>query len=247
MQIIYELKYRPTTAGDWYGLDRVQRSYQSIIKGIVFNDHTSIDTLVSNVSDKHYKLSELNRFPIDDRSYPAIIRWASTKRGFRRAAFTYAKRLKYEGMLTYPAIMAALYAINEKLPLGDRIKARTLEKLYADILTKSDQWDTKLSKEALRAVRSDLGRQRGEQLTAEKENRINQINEAIKTGSFTKPSGGINKTKIAEYLGLDRRTVYSLLPLALAMLVILLWIRPTLCHNPIFPILQDKQEWGEVA
>lgn len=242
IQIIYELKHRSTTAGDWYGLDRLRKSYERVINGVIFNDHASINTDVSEGVGERYRPRQLQAFPIDDRSYPAIIRWANSKRGFRRAAFTYAKRLKYEGMLTYPAIMASLYALNEKLSTGERFKARVLEKLAKDILDRSVEWLEKLPPEELRAVRVDLGKRRGEQLQAEKIERIEEIKAAISTGDFTKPGGTVNQSKLSEFLGLHRNTIRNLIPFVLTVALILLWIRPTLLPNPLFPPPNDGIE-----
>lgn len=244
IQIVYELKHRPTTAGDWYALDRLRHSYKNVISGATFNDHLVIDGNGWEATGEVFRALQLQVFPHDDRSYPAIIKWASSKKAFRRVSFIYAKRLKYEGMLTYPAIMAALYALNAKLPSMDRIKMRILERLTSDILVKSDQWDTKLSKEALRAVRSDLGRQRGEQLQGEKQDRVIQIKEAVNNGDFTKPNGEINKSKLADYLRVHRNTVSTLLPLAMAMMILILWIRPTYAFSPIFSISLGGSERG---
>lgn len=242
VQIIYELLHRPTTAGDWYTLDRLRKSYERVINGLIFNDHASINTDLSKASEERYRPQQLQAFPLDDRSYPSIIRWASSKKGFRRAAFTYAKRLKYEGMLSYPAIMAAVYALNEKLPHGERFKVRTLEKLANDILERSGAWPEKLPPEELQAVRVELGKRRGEQLQAEKIERIEEIKAAISTGNFTKPSGSINQAKLSEFLGLHRNTIRNLIPLVIMALVVILWIRPTLSLNPLFPLHQDGTE-----
>lgn len=232
IQVAYELKYKPTKSNDWYFIADLQRSYQSVINGIRFDDHLIIkgDGWESNATA--YTLQELKVFPTDERAYPVIIRWATSKKTFRSKAFTYAKRLKYEGLLSYPSMMGALCAMNSKMKKTEQHKTRTLERLTNDILAQSDQWGTKLPKEALRAVRSDLGKQRAEQLQAEKQDRVIQIKEAINKGDFTKPNGEINKTKLADYLNVDRRTIFTLLPLVTAMMIIL-WIRPA-CDFPSF-------------
>lgn len=247
MQIVYELRHRPTTSGDWYKLDRLQRSYENVINGVIFNDHVSINTDGWEATGEAFKASQLQVFPLVDQSYPAIMRWANSKKGFRRSAFTYAKRLKYERMLTYPAIMAALYALNEKLPTLERIKTRTLERLANELLDKSSQWESKLPIEALKALRSDLGRQRGDQLSIERNDRIKQISEAIKTGEFTKPSGAVNQMKLAEFLGIHRNTVRNLIPFVLMAMIVILWIRPAYALSPLFPHSESMKIWGEVA
>lgn len=68
----------------------------------------------------------------------------------------------------------------------------------------------------LKQIRSQLGKQRGEQLTAEKENRIMAIKNAINTGKFTKPSGTINQLKLSAFLGVHRNTIRNLIPFAIA-------------------------------
>jgi hypothetical protein len=78
-----------------------------------------------------------------------------------------------------------------------------------------------------------LGTQRGKQLQEEKQDRINQIKEAVNNGDFTKPNGQINKSKLADYLGIDRRTVFNLLPLLVGVMVMLLWIRTTYTLPPL--------------
>lgn len=225
IQIAYELNYRPSTSGDWYFIADLRRSYQVIISGATFHDHLIIEGDGWDVTGHTYKLQELKRFPMDERKYPAIMRWASSKKTFRSKAFVYGRRLKYEGLLTYPAMMGALVTMNTKLPSGERMKVRTLERLTHDILVKSDEWAVKLSKEALHACRSDLGIQRGRQLQVDKEDRVKQIKEAISSGDFTKPSGAINQKKIADYLGVHRNTIKNLLPFVLMVMVVLLWIR----------------------
>lgn len=240
MQIIYELEYKPSNPSDWYTIDKLIFSYQHHINGVIFNDHAFSNINVPKASEKRYSLSELKVFPFDDRSYPAIMRWSNSKKGFRRVAFTYAKRLKYEQLLTYPAIMGAIFALHEKLPTGERMKARTLEKLANDILERSREWKEKLPPEQLHVVRVGLGVRRGEQLQAEKEERIEVIKEALKSGEFLKPSGSINQVKLSEFLGLHRNTIRNLIPFVLMALLILLWIRPpTLSPNPLFSISED--------
>lgn len=247
VQVAYELKYRPTTHYDWYFVADLQRSYQSIIKGVVFNDSLIIENDGWESIGKSFTLTELKIFPTDDAPYPVIVRWATTKKNFRRSAFLYARRLKYEGLFSSASIMGALTVINSKMIQAEQQKARTLEKLKNDILAQSDKWVVKLSKEALHIVRSDLGKQRGKQLQTDKEKRVNQIKNAVSSGAFLKPSGEINRSKLAEYLGMDRRTVFNLLPLAMAILVIILWIRPTYANASLFPLIQEVKEWGAVA
>ena len=179
IQVTYELKYKPTKSNDWYFIADIQRSYQAIINGALFNDHLIIEGDGWESNATAYTLQELKVFPTDERAYPVLIRWATSKRTFRSKAFTYAKRLKYEGLLCYPSMMGAVYAMNAKMKKTEQHKTRTLQRLTNDILAQSDQWDTKLPKEALRAVRSDLGKQRAEQLQAEKQDRVIQIKEAI--------------------------------------------------------------------
>lgn len=227
VQVAYELKYKPTKPNDWYFIADIQRSYQTIINGALFNDHLIIEGDGWESSGTAYTLQELKVFPMDERAYPVIMKWPMSKKTFRNKAFTYAKRLKYEGLMCYPSMMGAVCAMNAKMKKTEQHKARTLERLTNDILAQSDHWDTKLSKEALRTVRSDLGKQRAEQLQAEKENRVIQIKEAIDKGDFTKPNGEINKTKLADYLNVDRRTIFTLLPLVIATMIVILWIRPT--------------------
>jgi hypothetical protein len=227
IQVAYELKYRPMKSNDWYFIADLQRSYQSVIKGIRFNDHLIIEGDGWVSTGELYTLTELKLFPTDERSYPVIMKWATSKKTFRGAAFTFAKRLKYEKLLCFASIMGAVSAMNAKLKTTEQHKLRTLERLTNDILAQSDGWVVKLSKESLKAFRADLGRQRGEQLTAEKEDRIYQIKEAINSGDFVKPSGEINKSKLAEFLGVNRRTIYNLLPFVVGVMVILLWIRTT--------------------
>lgn len=239
IQIAYELKYKPTKSNDWYFIADIRRSYQAIINGALFNDNLIIEGDGWESNATAYTLQELKVFPMDERAYPVIIRWATNKKTFRSKAFTYAKRLKYEGLLCYPSMMGALSAMNSKMKKTEQHKARTLERLTNDILAQSDKWDTKLPKEALRAVRSDLGKQRAEQLQAQKQNRVIQIKEAIDKGDFTKPNGEINKTKLADYLNVDRRTIFTLLPLVMAMIIIL-WIRPA-CD---FPSFFSSSLWG---
>ncbi|MDP3682476.1 MAG: hypothetical protein Q8S01_00955 [Ignavibacteria bacterium] len=222
IQVAYELKYRPITPFDWYFVADVQRSYQAVIKGVIFNDSLIIENDGWESAGKSYTLAELKIFPTDGAPYPVIMRWASTKKTFRTVAFIYAKRLKYEGLLSPASVMGALTAINSKMSQTQQQKVRTLERLKDDILAQSDEWVIKLSKEALHIVKSDLGKQRGKQLQADKEKRINQIRDAVSSGAFMKPSGEINRSKLAEYLGIDRRTVFNLLPLAL---MVVLWIR----------------------
>lgn len=222
IQVAYELKYRPNKPFDWYFIADLQRSYQSVVKGVIFNDSLIVECDGWESTGERYTLEKLKIFPTDGAPYPVIIRWAKTKKTFRTVAFIYAKRLKYEGLLSSASIMGALTAINSKMSQTEQQKARTLERLKNDILAQSDSWVVKLSKEALHIVKSDLGKQRGKQLQAEKENRINQIKDAVNSGAFMKPSGEINKSKLAEYLGIDRKTVFNLLPLTL---MVVLWIR----------------------
>lgn len=227
IQVAYELKYKPTKSNDWYFIADIQRSYQAIINGALFNDNLVIEGDGWESNGTAYTLQELKMFPTDERAYPVIIRWATSKKTFRSKAFTYAKRLKYEGLLCYPSMMGALSAMNSKMKKTEQHKARTLERLTNDILAQSDQWDTKLPKEALRAVRSDLGVQRGKQKQGEKENRINQMQEVVDSGNFTKPNGKINKSKLADYLGADRRTIHNLFPFLVGVMVLLLWMKTT--------------------
>lgn len=227
IKVAYELKYRPTKSNEWYFIADLQRSYQAVIKGIRLDDHLIIEGSGWESNGTAYTLTELKLFPTDGRAYPPIIRWASNKKTFRSKAFTYAKRLKYEGLLSFASMMGALIVINSKMKTTEQHKIRTLERLTNDILAQSDEWAVKLSKNDLTAFRSDLGRQRGEQLQDEKQDRINRMSEAIKSGDFVKPSGEINKSKLAEFLGVDRRTIYNLLPFVLGVIMMLiLWIRP---------------------
>lgn len=227
IQVAYELRYKPTKPNDWYFIADIQRSYQAIINGALFNDQLIIEGDEWESNGTTYTLQELKVFPTDERAYPVLIRWATSKKTFRSKAFIYAKRLKYEGLLCYPSMMGALSAMNSKMKKAEQHKARTLERLTNDILAQSDQWDTKLPKEALRAVRSALGQRRGKQLQAEKEDRVIQIKEAIDKGGFKKTNGEINKTKLADYIGVSRRTISNLLPLVMAMIIVILWIRPS--------------------
>ena len=71
----------------------------------------------------------------------------------------------------------------------------------------------KLSKEELYCVRSALGGQREKQLQDVKQVHIEQIRKAVDSGAFMKPNGKINKSKLADYLRIDRQTVFNLLPL----------------------------------
>jgi len=71
------------------------------------------------------------------------------------------------------------------------------------------------------------------EVQAKKQNRVIQIKEAIDKGDFTKPNGEINKIKLADYLSIDRRTIFTLLPLVMAMMILILWIRPA-CDFPSF-------------
>jgi hypothetical protein len=235
IQVAYELKYKPIKSGDWYFIADLQRSYLSIIKEVTFNDNLIIDGDGWDSTGQIYTLTELKTFPTDGVSYPLIMRWASTKKTFRGKAFLYAKRLKYEGLLSFASMMGAVTAINSKMKKTEQQKIRTLERLTNEILSKSDEWAVKLSKEALTAFRSDLGRQRGEQLQEEKQDRIHRMQEAINSGEFVKPSGEVNKSKLAEFLGVDRRTIYNLLPFVLGVIMMLiLWIRPTHDINALF-------------
>lgn len=233
IQVAYELKYKPTKSNDWYFIADLQRSYLSIIKGVIFNDHLIIEGAGWESNGTVYTLQELKVFPTDGVFYPVIMRWATTKKTFRGKAFLYAKRLKYEGLLSYASMMGAVAAINFKMKKTEQHKIRTLERLATEILSKSDEWAVKLSKEALTAFRSDLGMQRGKQLQEEKQDRINQIKEAVNNGDFTKPNGQINKSMLADYLGIDRRTVFNLLPLLVGVMVMLLWIRTTYTLPPL--------------
>ncbi|MDD2265776.1 hypothetical protein [Sulfuricurvum sp.] len=235
IQVAYELKYRPTKSNEWYFIADLQRSYQSVINGVRFDDHLVIEGNGWESTGELYTLTELKVFPTDGRAYPPIIRWASNKKTFRSKAFTYAKRLKYEGLLSFASMMGALIVINSKMKATEQHKARTLERLTNDILAQSDEWVVKLSKTGLTALRSDLGQKRGKQLSAEKQDRIHQISNAINSGAFVKPSGEINKSKLAEFLGVDRRTIYNLLPFVLGVIMMLiLWIRPTHDINALF-------------
>lgn len=227
IQVAYELKYRPTKSNEWYFIADLQRSYQSVINSIRFDDYLVIEGNGWESTGKLYTLTELKLFPTDGRAYPVIIRWASNKKTFRSKAFTYAKRLKYEGLLSYASMMGALIVLNSKMKTTEQHRIRTLERLTNDILAQSDEWVVKLSKTGLIAHRSDLGQKRGKQLSAEKQDRIHQISDAINSGAFVKPSGEINKSKLAEFLGVDRRTIYNLLPFVLGVIMMLiLWIRP---------------------
>lgn len=244
IQVAYELKYKPTKSNDWYFIADIQRMYQAMISAVTFDDHLIIEGDGWESNGTAYTLQELKVFPTDERAYPVIIRWATSKKTFRSKAFTYAKRLKYEGLLCYPSMMGALSAMNSKMKKTEQHKVRTLQRLTNDILAQSDQWDTKLQKEALRAVRSDLGKQRAEQLQAQKQDRVIQIKEAIDKGGFTKPNGEINKTKLADYLNVDRRTIFTLLPLVMAMMIVILWIRPTCDFPSLFPYSLGGSEKG---
>jgi len=236
IQVAYELKYKPTKSNDWYFIADIQRSYQAIIDGVAFHDNLIIEGDGWVSTGTTYTLQELKVFPTDERAYPVIIRWATTKKTFRGKAFLYAKRLKYEGLLSYAAMMGAVTAINSKMVKVEQHKIRTLERLTNEILSKSDEWVVKLSKEALTTLKSDLGVQRGKQLQEEKQDRINQIKEAVNNGDFTKPNGQINKSKLADYLRVHRNTISSLLPLVMAMMILILWIRPAYDFNPLFSI-----------
>jgi hypothetical protein len=172
IQVAYELKYKPTKSNDWYFIADIQRSYQAIINGALFNDHLIIEGDGWESNATAYTLQELKVFPMDERSYPVLIRWATSKKTFRSKAFTYAKRLKYEGLLCYPSMMGALSAMNSKMKKTEQHKVRTLQRLTNDILAQSDQWDTKLSKEALRVVRSDLEKQSKEPNSSKPKNKI---------------------------------------------------------------------------
>lgn len=244
IQVAYELKYKPTKSNDWYFIADIQRMYQAMISAVTFDDHLIIEGDGWESNGTAYTLHELKIFPTDKRAYPVIIRWATSKKTFRSKAFTYAKRLKYEGLLCYPSMMGALSAMNSKMKKTEQHKARTLQRLTNDILAQSDQWDTKLPKEALRAVRSDLGKQRGKQLQAEKQDRIIQIKEAIETKNFTKPNGEINKTKLGDYIEVSRRTISNLLPLVMAMMIVILWIRPACNFPSLFPYSLGGNERG---
>lgn len=227
IQVAYELKYQTQKSGDWYFIADLQRSYQSIIKGIMLNDNIIIDGEGWDSNGIAYTLQDLKIFPTDERSYPVIMRWATTKKTFRSKAFIYAKRLKYEGLLSCASMMGAVTAMNSKMKKTEQHKTRTLERLTNDILAQSDEWAVKLSKEALHYVRSDLGVHRGKQLKEEKQDRINQIKQAVNSGDFVKPNGEINKSKLADYLRIDRRTVFNLLPLLVGVMVMLLWVKTT--------------------
>ena len=115
--------------------------------------------------------------------------------------------------MSYASMMGALSAINSKMVKSEQHKIRTLERLTNDILKQSDKWAVKLSKEALYCVRSALGVRRGKQLQEIKQLHISQIKKAVDSGKFLKPNGEINKSKLADYLGLFRHTVFNLLPL----------------------------------
>jgi hypothetical protein len=247
VQAVYELKYKPITSGDWYSISNLRRSYQSVISEISFDDHLIIEGNGWEATGELFKLSQLQVFPSVEVKYPTIIKWARSKKTFRGKAFFYCKRLKYEGLLSYPAIMAALLAMNSKLSVGERMKVRTLERLVNDILVKSDEWVVKLSKEALHIVKSDLGKQRAEQLQAQKEDRVKQIKEAVSSGVFTKPSGAINQKKLAEFIGVHRNTIINLLPLVMAMMILIFWIRPAYDFNPLLSIsLGGAREGGTI-
>jgi hypothetical protein len=236
IQVAYELKYKPTKSNDWYFIADLQRSYQSIIEGVAFHDNLIIEGDGWDSVGTTYTLQELKVFPTDERAYPVIIRWATNKKTFRSKAFIYAKRLKYEGLLSYAAMMGAVTAINSKMVKVEQHKIRTLERLTNEILSKSDEWVVKLSKEALTTLKSDLGVQRGKQLQEEKQDRINQIKEVLSNGDFTKPNGQINKSKLADYLRVHRNTISSLLPLVMAMMILIFWIRPAYDFNPLLSI-----------
>lgn len=240
IQVAYELKYKPTKSNDWYFIADIQRSYQAIIEGVVFHDNLIIDGDGWVSTGTTYTLQELKVFPTDERAYPVIIRWATNRKTFRSKAFIYAKRLKYEGLLSYASMMGAVTAINSKMVKTEQHKIRTLERLTNDILIKSNEWVVKLSKEALTTLKSDLGTQRGKQLQDEKQDRVIQIKEVLNNGDFTKPNGQINKSKLADYLRVHRNTISSLLPLVMAMMIMILWIRPAYDSNLLFSI----SSWG---
>lgn len=236
IQVVYELKYKPTKSNDWYFIADIQRSYQAIIEGVAFNDHLIIEGEGWESTGTTYTLQELKVFPMDERAYPVIMRWATSKKTFRSKAFIYAKRLKYEGLLSYASMMGAVTAINSKMVKTEQHKTRTLERLTNDISAQSDKWVVKLSKEALTTLKSDLGVQRGKQLQEEKQDRVIQIKEVIDNGDFIKPNGQINKSKLADYLRVHRNTISALLPLVMAMMIVIFWIRPAYAFNPLFSI-----------
>lgn len=240
IQVAYGLKYKPTKSNDWYFIADIQRSYQAIIEGVSFHDNLIIEGDGWVSTGTTYTLQELKVFPTDERAYPVIIRWATNKKTFRSKAFIYAKRLKYEGLLSYASMMGAVTAINSKMVKTEQHKSRTLERLTNDILIKSDEWVVKLSKEALTTLKSDLGIQRGKQLQEEKQDRVIQIKEVLDSGDFIKPNGQINKSKLADYLRVHRNTISSLLPLVMVMMIMILWIRPAYDSNLLFSI----SSWG---
>lgn len=161
-------------------------------------------TIISSVL---YSMNELSlAFNAKSINYIKGIYYPNDKKELYRWLVRHGKKLNHRQVLTKESLTGVALFMNHYLQ--DKLSNKELHKKvtasYDFILKNSDNFPQKLETKALKKAH-----QRGAILTNEKmlETTKKRIEKALKEGDYVKPNGKINKTALAEFLTLNRRTL----------------------------------------
>lgn len=162
------------------------------------------DSIVNGVL---YSLNELSlAFNTQSINYVKGIYYPESKKELYRWLVRHGKKLSHRNVLTKESLTGVALYMNHYLKdkLSDKELHKKVTACYDFILKNSDNFPQKLDPKSLKEAH-----QKGASVTNNKKFELtkNRIVQALKEGDYIKPNGKINKTALAKYLNLNRRTL----------------------------------------
>jgi len=204
--LIYLIDGAITSSAQYYWLGSIQLGIEAYlpvwyerVEEFYIRDETQESGLI-------YTLGELSSlFNAPKIHYPKPFYPASCKELYQRLIW-YAKRLIHQGIYTHAALTAAALQMNKPLrsPCTRKELHRKTAAAHLYTMEHRDTYPIRLSSNNLQRNRSQAAQRTAQTKRTHTQKRIDDL---LRTHDYTKPNGTINKTKLANDLGINRRTL----------------------------------------
>jgi len=208
--LIYQLDRQSTTIKQWQFISDVKIGIKNFIPCDVIFEYECYLNSIIEANAVIYTLAELKEhFRAEKIRYPKIY-YPATKKDLYRHLVWYGAKLYFKKIITREIMIATALKMNEALT--DKLSYRELLK-RADAAFKyvtenrDKRFKQRLSADELKEAKSRGGKTRGKQVSKDSEELHKKIMEALKDSRFIKKSGKPYISKIADHLGISRKTI----------------------------------------
>ena len=192
LQVLYHFTYTPQSWREWQRVASIKIQMQELIPHVEFNEYVLFDEV-----ERVYTIAEMGKYFTKFVKYQKPL-FPSGKNEFMRSLTIYAKRLYYEKMLHFEAVMAMALHFNSKCGLDYSFRELN-RKARAIFELDKNEWKIKLSDAELKEAHK-----RGNEISSQK---MRDKSKNIKDEAIKLKADGKNLKDISNSLCISLSTV----------------------------------------